>query len=572
MIQYKVSYKNPHRHFISFEAIFQTHGRSTIELNLAAWRPGRYELGNFSKNIRAWTALDESLNALKFKKITKDIWQIQCAGLEKIIIQYEYYAAELNAGSTFLDEDQLYINPVNCFFYDQSRYDSQYQISFDIPDSYQIACGLNKQGARTLIAENFDHLADSPLIASACLKHLEYNSNEVKFHIWIQGEVILDNKKFVEECIRFTDYQIKLFGDIPCNEYHFLFHFTSVFQRHGVEHRNSTVIAMGPASDFQFEVLYKDLLGISCHELFHTWNIKNIRPTEMMPYDYSQENYTRLGFVVEGVTTYYGDLILWQNNSFNHADWMRILSDNIKTHLDNAGRFNLSLADSSFDTWLDGYSSGIPWRKVSIYNEGFLIALIMDVLIMQASDCKNSLDDVMKILYNEFGKKQIGYSENDYRTLINKYSNNTAEEIFENLVYGTGDYTPYLVKTLNQIGLEIHITPSSKYCESQFGFSVDEIAGKAIVTSIAENSPADISGIWYGDEIIAVNETGFNKNFQSLLRMSGKEMKLELLRKNKRKSVNLSVGNESYFKKYTVVAKEYFPNNRFAKYWKNRLN
>lgn len=572
MINYKISYKNPHRHFISFEVIFPTHGRSSIQLHLAAWRPGRYELGNFSKNILGWSAFDNKNNVLQYRKITKDIWQVECKELDSVIIQYQYYASELNAGSTFLDEDQLYINPVNCFFYDGLKYDSKFRISFDIPDSYTIACGLKKENTKTLISDNFDQLADSPLIASPDLKHLSYTSGDVNFHIWIQGEILLDENKFIEECKLFTDYQIKLFGEIPCNEYHFLFHFTAMFQRHGVEHRNSTVIAMGPASDFQFEALYKDLLGISCHELFHTWNIKSIRPIEMMPYDFSQENYSRLGYVAEGVTTYYGDLILWQNGSFNHSDWMAVLSENIKTHFDNAGRFNLSVADSSFDTWLDGYSAGIPWRKVSIYNEGFLIALIMDIHLMHSSDCKSSLDDVMKILYSEFGKKEIGYSENDYRDLINNFSNNSTEEIFKNLVYGTFDYTPYLVKALDLVGLEIQTTPSSKYSESQFGFSVDENFGKAIVTQIAENSPADKSGLWYSDEIIAINNTGFGKNFQSLLRMCGQEISIEFLRKNKKKSITISPTTQSYFKKYSVAAKADFQSNKLALYWKNRLS
>ena len=572
MIHYTVSYKNPHRHFISFEAKFPTDGRAAIQLHLAAWRPGRYELGNFSKNIRAWKAFDDKLNPLAFKKITKDIWEIECPSLDHVLIQYEYYASELNAGSTFLDDDQLYINPVNCFFYDGLHKELAYQIQFNIPDSHEIACGLNKINSKTLSADNYDQLADSPLIAGAGMKHLDYESGKIKFHIWIQGEVLIDENKFVEECKLFTDHQIKIFGNIPCKEYHFLFHFTSMFQRHGVEHCNSTVIAMGPASDFQFEALYKDLLGISCHELFHTWNVKSIRPIEMMPYDFSRENYTRLGYVTEGVTTYYGDLILWQNGSFNHTDWMAIISENIKTHFDNAGRFNLSVAESSFDTWLDGYSTGIPWRKVSIYNEGFLIALIMDILIMYESDCTKSLDDAMNLLYTEFGMNKKGYTENDYRELINNLSDNTTEEIFTKLVYGKADYTPFLVKVLDLVSLEIQTTPSVKYSESQFGFSVDDNSGKSTVTQIVENSPADKSGLWYGDEIIAIKSIGFGKNFQSLLRMGGNEIRLEILRKNKRKFVTINSGNEIYFKKYNVVAKADFQSNRLSIFWKNRLS
>jgi len=54
------------------------------------------------------------------------------------------------------------------------------------------------------------------------------------------------------------------------------------------------------------EGIYKELIGVASHELFHCWNVKSIRPIEMMPYDYTKENYSASGYVYEGVTTYYG--------------------------------------------------------------------------------------------------------------------------------------------------------------------------------------------------------------------------------------------------------------------------
>ena len=44
---------------------------------LAAWRPGRYELANFAQNIRNWKAKDDNGSILNFKKITKDLWQVK---------------------------------------------------------------------------------------------------------------------------------------------------------------------------------------------------------------------------------------------------------------------------------------------------------------------------------------------------------------------------------------------------------------------------------------------------------------------------------------------------------------
>ena len=58
----------------------------------------------------------------------------------------------------------------------------------------------------------------------------------------------------------------------------------------------------------------------------------------------------------------------------------------MKRHLENEGRHNLSVSDSSFDTWLDGYELGIPNRKTSIYTEGALCMFMIDALIISYSE------------------------------------------------------------------------------------------------------------------------------------------------------------------------------------------
>lgn len=556
MIIYSVSRYFPHRHFISFTGTFPTYDQHRILLQLASWRPGRYELGNFSKNIRAWKAEGVDGRALSFRKISKDLWEVDCDGLSHVTVSYEYYAADLNAGSTYLDEDQLYINPVNCFFYNPHAMEEGYEISFSLPPEYRIATGMKRSSGHVLTARDFDELADCPLIASADIKHLQYDSDGVRYNVWIQGEVLLEEARLLNEFSAFTKAQMHLFGDIPCDEYHFLFQFTPYFIRHGVEHRNSTVIAMGPAADFQNDVLFKDLLGISCHELFHTWNVKCIRPVEMLPYDFTKENYSRSGYVYEGVTTYYGDLLLWRSGCISDAEWFQIIEGHVQDHVNNHGRFNLSVADSSFDTWLDGYAPGIPWRKVSIYNEGFLLAMIFDLLIIQESDAQRSLDGVMKLMYERFGKKQLGYTSDDYRNLVEEVLGRSMKKEFDDHVYGTSDYMPLLEKVLTVTGLSLNSSPGGKWSDAFLGLSVEEVAQRVTVLSVYPGSPADVAGLWNGDEIIAVNGTVPYKNFQLLYRMIDGPVTLDIVRKGRQRSVQLAADGNIWTKKYRLLRNE----------------
>lgn len=555
MIEYRIFYSHPHRHFISFEAKFPTQGKDVIQLQLPAWRPGRYELGNFAKNIRLWHVMDEYGNILSFSKKNKDLWEVPCKGLSEVTIRYQYYAAELNAGSTFLDEEQLYINPVNCFFYDAEKQNQPYRLEFYLPERYQIATGMKKESEHTLLADSFDELADSPLIASASLKHLYYGLNNVVYHIWIQGTVDLDEDRLLSEFASFTEEHLNIFKTIPCNEYHFLFQFVPYRLRHGVEHHNSTVITMGPATDFSSDAGHKDLLGISCHELFHTWNVKNIRPIEMMPYDFSKENYSHLGYVAEGVTTYYGDLLLWRTGSLSDNEWFQILTDNINTYVMNEGRFNLSVAESSFETWLDGYVQGIPWRKVSIYNEGSLVAFICDAMILKATEGKRSLDDVMLKMYNDFGLKNIGYTSEDYRKALEEVSGISFTPLFESIIFGTKDYVPYLKEAMTNIGMELLSSYPISYAERMLGLSLDESNGKTVVRSVVENSPSDVAKLWAGDEIVAVNRIAVAKNFNQLIEPLDGRAELTVLTKNRIRKLNIAADGTKYNLRYTVLRK-----------------
>ena len=138
MINYTISYNNSHRHFVDFELSTKTLGKDKIQFQLPAWRPGRYELANFAQNIQKWGAFDENNKPLPFQKITKDLWEVQTEGITKVTIIYNFYANQLDAGSCYLDEKQLYLNPVHCMFYIVDRMDEEYKIELNIPSLYII--------------------------------------------------------------------------------------------------------------------------------------------------------------------------------------------------------------------------------------------------------------------------------------------------------------------------------------------------------------------------------------------------------------------------------------------------
>ncbi|MGK0383580.1 MAG: putative metalloprotease with PDZ domain, partial [Bacteroidia bacterium] len=154
-IEYKVVYKDAHRHFVELEMTISGLKQDKLQLQLPAWRPGRYQLADFAKNIQRFAVYGSDGTQLSAKKLTKDLWEVDCAGQFSVKVEYNYYANELNAGSTFVDEKQLYVNPINCFLYVPEWIDKPATVELDIPKNWDVATGMISTGKHTFSVKDF---------------------------------------------------------------------------------------------------------------------------------------------------------------------------------------------------------------------------------------------------------------------------------------------------------------------------------------------------------------------------------------------------------------------------------
>ena len=552
MIKYNISYKNPHKHLIDFELTTSTKNKEKLQFQLSAWRPGRYELADFAQNIINWQAYNEKDEKLSFKKISKDLWEVECKNCDEIKIIYNFYANQLDAGACYLDEHQLYINPVHCMFYITDRINDEYHLKMNLPNDYTIASSM-LQVENVLKVKGYDLLAESPIICSNSLQHDSYSVSWITFNLWFQGKCQPNWKKLKKDFTAFTKSQINHFGGFPVDEYHYFFQITPFRSYHGVEHTKNTVLLLGPGNEIM-DKRYEDLLGVCSHELYHTWNIKAIRPIEMYPYDYTKENYFRTGFVAEGVTTYMGDLMLYNSGVFNWNEFVKTQNQNLERHLMNYGRFNLSVADSGFDNWLDGYKLGAPNRKTSIYPDAALCMLMIDIEIIKNSNGKSSLHSVMKELYKEFALKSRGYSENDFQNICVKYGGEKVKEIFKNHIYGTNNYVPSLETALDLVGLQLKEKKNANLSAQYFGFVAIKENERLIIKKVEPDSEADQNEIAVEDEITEINGIKIKNNFSDTLKECKNKVTFKIKKKFSEKDITLTIGN--YYKLLEIIKNE----------------
>ncbi len=446
---------------IHFEATFPERAVAWT-LQLPTWRPGRYELGNFAQYVLWVVGVGEDGQRTRLKKRDLHAWTVP-AGIRQV--EWLFHADILNAGSTCIESDLFYVNPVNCFMFDLERQDlgaevvlGDLELNPEVEGGWSLAVAMPwhlEKGVPCMQSRDVQQLMDSPWMASPKLWHDSFKEQGLDVHIWVHDTLPSDLNRFVADHVAFTRAQLSYFGSFPVEEYHFLYLFPDREVRHGVEHEDSTVIAIGPAERVRSEEGYMEILGIASHELYHAWNVKRIRPAEWTPYDFTGPCPSELGYVAEGVTTYMGDLFLFESGIVDLKGWCALMTKLLERHLNNPGRLNMSVAASSYDTWLDGYRLGVPGRKGSIYVEGAVLAFLCDTRIMERTNGKASLSTAMRLLWERFGQPRTGLTATMYWDVLAEVAGERLDDLRKHHADGTKDTWDALVHAMSTQGLTL---------------------------------------------------------------------------------------------------------------------
>jgi len=560
----------PHTLVVSYS--FRARNAKTF-IQIPFWRPGRYEAGNFGRNYFGFEAFaDES--PIAFRKVQPLVWELDTPIDTDIMVTYRCLAAELTAGNTYLDDDVMLINPVNALVYAHGFEEEPCRFQVEFPEGWTVASGfkkdqskIEKAGQVHYVASGVQELFDTPVLAAANMKTLKYEENGIPFYVHLACEGLPNFTQLISDFEAFTRSQIKAFGGFPVDQYHFLILLLPYKAYHGVEHENSTVIIFGPSEELAQWPAYKELLGVSSHELYHTWNVKALRPADWTPYDFTGPDYSRLGYVAEGVTTYMGDWMLWNSGAFDDAGFLAELSTHMQRHIDNEGRLHQSLADSSVDTWIDGYGKAAPGRRVSIYVEGALLALICDCRLLGATEGDFGLNDVMRRLYEKFPKGR-GYTEEDYWGEMAHDNNCDWTELRKKVVDGRGGIEDLLPAALSTVGIIIDAQPSALPWEAKHGLVLQMVGNSALVALAMSGSPAVNAGLWQGDIIVSIAGEVPQHYLETKLDIEGLE--LEVIRGGRQIRTKLKADGKVWRKIYAVEREDL--ENQLFDLWRNSVH
>lgn len=514
-ISYHIAWSQPNSHYLEIGMSISDWHENSLDVRIPAWRPGRYVIQNYAKNVIDFQAFGQEGNSLPSQKIDKGTWRIENDASQKIIVNYKYYARQLDAGSSYLDDSEAYINPITCLMYVPGKELLPASLSIKKPADWKIAAALDfDEDKEAFLSENYHELVDAPILISPSFNLLTFNHKDAQIEIAVQGEVAYDEKKIVEDIQKIVATQTDIMNDVPFKRYLFMYHFVPYRFGHGVEHKNSTSIVGGPA-DFDNENFYAGFLSVTAHEFFHAWNVERIRPEAIYFPDYSKENYTTTLWIYEGITSYYTGLTLVRAHLLKKKKYFENWTRTLRGFQNSYGRKVSSVSEVSWDSWTKSMGNAPPNTYFSFYTKGKILGMLLDLEIRQRSKNKKSLDDVMIFLNETYAKQNRGVPEDGFQKAIETVTNSSFDEFFTHYIHGTEeiDYNRFL----NYAGLELKIEKDKKTPKVYLGISTSGDEKQTKIQNVTPESPAFKAGLDTDDILLALDGKRAHKNNLNLL-------------------------------------------------------
>jgi predicted metalloprotease with PDZ domain len=487
---------------------FDVGGQGPVLLSLPAWTPGAYEISNFARWISNFGATSGG-KALEWDKLDFDTWRIRADGARNVTVTFDYLADSLDNAIAWARGNFVFFNGTNIFLYPEGRpTDFTATVAVKTDPSWLVTTGMTSAGPRTYSASNYHDLVDTPFfVGQYDVDSAQISNKWVRMASWPKGSL--------QGAARttFWDHQKKMlpamgavFNDMPFDTYTTLIVFDSTSGGgSALEHQNSHVGIYTPL--IVQSVLFP---SITAHEMIHAWNVKRLRPADMVPYRYSQPQPTTWLWVSEGITDYYADVVLARAGIIDTTGFTILTNGKIE---ETNATPPVALEDASLSTWIHP-TDGTGYIY---YQKGSLAGLLLDIMIRDASDNKKSLDDVFRELYQTTYKQRwTGFTSEQWWSAVSRAAGGKSFTDF-NAKYIDGREPMPFASVLPLAGFRMVVDTIR---EPRLGVSSAPDSSGVRVAEVQPGSPAEAAGIREGDYLlqvgdIAVRDPSFGEQFRS---------------------------------------------------------
>lgn len=547
MLRYTLRLDRPAAHLFGVDIEADTLGASYLDLEFPAWSPGRYFIYDFARNVQELGAAELAAGGngrnLAVERRAKGTWRIACEGVERVRISYRMFGDTLSGTFSQLDDRHAAVNGSSVFGYIVGRTTEEILLHVEAPTDWTIHTAMKRRmrgGRSGYWAANYDQLIDSPIEAGRPRVY-GFTHDGVRYHVVLDIAAPMPGRenarspmrrameRYVADLEKIVAAYTAVFGRPEFDAYYFLVNIDPYAQNgDGMEHQASTRLVLnGSLLD---DDNYNDLIDVSSHEFFHIWNVKRMRPAELGPFNYTQEQHTTLLWFAEGFTQYYGHLMARRAGVVDDRQFFKELVSEINAVDRSPGRFHRDLRASSFDTWHAlsarnpmAATSNFKNTYVNYYHKGAVTAFLLDMEIRRRSHGRRSLDDVVRELYRSsyaeaphegYYMRGVGYSERDVLDATARIAGPAVRAFLERMITSTGE-VDYRV-AMRYVGLDLTRGRARRrgrrdsLPELFTGLVVPEPRERGSdpfvrVVNVLSGSPAERAGLSAGDVVLAID-------------------------------------------------------------------
>ncbi|MBI2794995.1 MAG: PDZ domain-containing protein [Ignavibacteria bacterium] len=523
-ITYTLEFDRAPQHIVRVRMTISNVNSEEITLVMPSWSPGSYKIRDYV-GYQGNVVVHSDAKPLAFRWTGVNKLTVVTAGMTEVFVDYVIFGNERSVRTNHINRFHAFIQPPATFMYVEGRTQEIHHVLLKNdrklwPNaSTQLSPVRESSAQETLLgALNYDVLADSPIeIGSHVVKTftLEGATHEVA----LASSQPLDADWITEQLKVIVKTEASIFGGVPYDRYVFIIQ-AYLGARGGLEHSRSSVNAIDPTS-FLDKSKASALLSLLCHEYFHLWNVKRIRPVELGPFDYVNATQTPMLWLAEGLTSYYDDLIAYRCGFLTLKEYLATLA---KDHLDKLlrvpGRHAMSVRDSSRLAWVKLYmqSPDAPNRFPSYYLKGGLVFLLIDLYIIDNTAGSKSLDDGMRLLWARYqNNPSVGVTEDecialferavgvDLRDKMMSWLDESTDLPFEELFSLAGIELTLGERVSEAITFGENRSFTALQPELFCGWVVSGADGRVFIRGVEDGSPAEKAGLGIDDEIIAVS-------------------------------------------------------------------
>lgn len=523
---YTVAFPQPHTHLyeVSFEIANVTSPQ--LEVSLPTWTPGSYLQREYARHVQDFAARNAVNQPLAWDKADKATWRLttnaSAAQPVTLTVFYRVYANELATQTSHLDSTHAYFNGATLFMYVTNvagTKEQPYRVRFQLAGptanwrvSSPLALAPAAEGWFT--APNYDVLVDSPTeIGTHQVFEFTVRNKPHRVALWpgLPAGAGITEQQLTGDLAKIVEEGAKIFNGLPYEHYLFIIHSQPGIGG-GTEHLNSNVSMTTPES-FKIRRAYQRLLGLEAHEYFHCWNVKRIRARALGPFDYQRENYTHNLWVAEGFTNYYGPQLLRRAGLLSPEEYLQSWGAVIAGYQQTPGRFQQSAASASFDAWIKQYrpDENSPNTTLSYYTKGQILGLLFDLEIRARTNGAKSLDDVMRLLLENYGWPKPGFTDAELQAAFEKVAGADLSDFFKRYVYGTDEIN--FDRYWQMLGVQakgMYTNPAPTLATQgkapgTLGLRTRPAGDRVIISNVLAGLPAYEAGLNTNDELLALD-------------------------------------------------------------------